>query len=97
MDSTQFDRVMSMIKAGKDEGAKLECGGERHGDKGYFIQPTVFSGVTDNMRIAKEEVSINPSGHLVHLYRRRCDAIMSYLRYTTSFLRHVPAGSCDHE
>ena len=46
-----------MIKAGKDEGAKLECGGERHGDKGYFIQPTVFSGVTDNMRIAKEEVS----------------------------------------
>lgn len=56
VDSTQFDRVMSMIKAGKDEGAKLECGGERHGDKGYFIQPTVFSGVTDNMRIAKEEI-----------------------------------------
>ena len=57
MDSKQFDRVMALIKAGKSEGAKLECGGERHGDKGYFIQPTVFSDVTDNMRIAKEEVS----------------------------------------
>ena len=58
MDIEQFDKVMSLIKAGKDQGAKLECGGDRHGDKGYFIQPTVFSGVTDNMRIAKEEVII---------------------------------------
>lgn len=58
MDITQFDKVMSLIKCGKDEGAKLECGGDRHGDKGYFIQPTVFSDVTDDMRIAKEEVSI---------------------------------------
>ena len=40
----------------KKEGAKLECGGARHGDKGYFIQPTVFSDVKDHMRIAKEEV-----------------------------------------
>ena len=39
------------------EGAKLECGGDRLGDEGYFIQPTVFSSVTDDMRIAKEEVS----------------------------------------
>lgn len=43
---------------GKKEGAKLECGGNRHGDKGYFIQPTVFSDVTDEMTIAKEEVRI---------------------------------------
>ena len=57
MDSKQFDRVMALINAGKAEGAKLECGGERHGDKGYFIKPTVFSDVTDNMRIAKEEVT----------------------------------------
>ena len=57
VDLEQFDRVMSMIKSGVDEGAKLECGGSRIGDKGYFIQPTVFSGVTDGMKIAKEEVS----------------------------------------
>lgn len=47
---------MSYIDSAKQEGAKLECGGERFGDKGYFIKPTVFSGVNDNMKIAREEV-----------------------------------------
>jgi hypothetical protein len=51
-----FNKVLRLIKSGKSEGAKLECGGERLGDTGYFIQPTVFSDVTDNMTIAKEEV-----------------------------------------
>lgn len=45
-----------MIESGKKEGAKLECGGQRHGNEGYFIQPTVFSGVTEKMRIGREEV-----------------------------------------
>ena len=45
-----------MIESGKKEGAKLQCGGARQGDKGYFVQSTVFSDVTDDMRIAKEEV-----------------------------------------
>ena len=49
-------QVLSLIEAGKKEGAKLECGGARLGDKGYFIQPTVFSGVEDNMTLAKEEI-----------------------------------------
>lgn len=48
---------MDLIESGKKEGAKLECGGGPWGDKGYFIQPTVFSNVTDDMRIAKEEVN----------------------------------------
>ncbi|XP_077989268.1 aldehyde dehydrogenase 1A1-like isoform X2 [Glandiceps talaboti] len=52
----QFDRVMALIESGKKEGAKLECGGGRIGDKGYFIQNTVFSDVKDDMRIAKEEI-----------------------------------------
>jgi acyl-CoA reductase-like NAD-dependent aldehyde dehydrogenase len=51
-----FNKVLRLIKSGKSEGAKLECGGERLGDTGYFIKPTVFSDVTDNMTIAKEEV-----------------------------------------
>jgi len=51
-----FNKVLRLIESGKSEGAKLECGGERLGDTGYFIQPTVFSNVTDNMTIAKEEV-----------------------------------------
>src|SRR5204862_3558708 len=52
----QCDRVMGFIEAGKKEGAKLLTGGKRVGDKGYFIEPTVFDGVKDNMKIAKEEI-----------------------------------------
>ncbi len=52
----QFDRIMGYIKAGKNEGAKLLTGGDRCGTKGYFIQPTVFEGVKDDMKIAKEEI-----------------------------------------
>jgi len=52
----QFDRIMGYIKAGKDEGATVETGGGRHGDKGYFIQPTIFSNVTQDMTIVKEEI-----------------------------------------
>ena len=53
---SQFDRVMGYIEAGKSEGAMLACGGERVGDRGYFVQPTVFSGVEDDMKIAREEI-----------------------------------------
>jgi aldehyde dehydrogenase (NAD+) len=53
---SQFDRVMGYIEAGKSEGATLACGGERVGDRGYFVQPTVFSGVQDDMKIAREEI-----------------------------------------
>jgi aldehyde dehydrogenase (NAD+) len=52
----QFDRVMGYIDAGKKEGAKMLCGGNRVGQKGYFIEPTVFTGVSDEMKIAKEEI-----------------------------------------
>ncbi|TKA50318.1 Aldehyde dehydrogenase [Friedmanniomyces simplex] len=52
----QFDRVMSYIKAGKDAGAKVEIGGERKGDKGYFIEPTIFSNISEEMSIMQEEI-----------------------------------------
>ncbi|KAM0450718.1 hypothetical protein ACHAPV_010327 [Trichoderma viride] len=52
----QFDRIMGYIEAGKQGGATLALGGERHGDKGYFIQPTVFTDVTPDMKIAQEEI-----------------------------------------
>ncbi len=47
---------MSLIESGKKEGAKLIAGGERFGEKGYYIKPTVFSDVQDHMTIAQEEV-----------------------------------------
>jgi len=52
----QFDRIMGFIAAGKKEGAKMLCGGNRVGERGYFIEPTVFDDVKDNMKIAKEEI-----------------------------------------
>jgi aldehyde dehydrogenase (NAD+) len=52
----QFDRIMGYIESGKAEGATIETGGERHGDKGYFIQPTIFSNVKSDMKIMQEEI-----------------------------------------
>jgi len=56
VDQDQFNKVMSYIEAGKQEKAKLLAGGNRVGDKGYFIEPTVFADVQDNMKIAQEEI-----------------------------------------
>ncbi|XP_063435466.1 retinal dehydrogenase 2-like [Mytilus trossulus] len=56
VDEEQFNKILGLIESGKKEGAKLNCGGSKAADKGYFIQPTVFSDVTDNMKIAKEEI-----------------------------------------
>ncbi|KAL7276621.1 aldehyde dehydrogenase (NAD(P)(+)) ald5 [Rhizina undulata] len=52
----QFDRIMSYIEHGKQEGAKVEIGGERHGTVGYYIQPTIFSNVQESMKIMQEEI-----------------------------------------
>ncbi|KAM9331104.1 aldehyde dehydrogenase 1A1-like [Gastrophryne carolinensis] len=52
----QYDKILELIESGKKEGAKLQCGGGPWGNKGFFIQPTVFSDVKDEMRIAKEEI-----------------------------------------
>ncbi|XP_049828321.1 aldehyde dehydrogenase 1A1-like isoform X1 [Schistocerca gregaria] len=51
-----MNKVLDYIKSGKEQGAHIECGGERLGTTGYFIKPTVFSNVTDDMKIAKEEI-----------------------------------------
>ncbi|KIN06264.1 hypothetical protein OIDMADRAFT_101041 [Oidiodendron maius Zn] len=57
----QYDRVLSFVQAGKDEGATLVCGGETFTDgptpnKGFFIKPTIFTGVKPSMKIYREEV-----------------------------------------
>lgn len=56
VDETQFKKILGYIESGKAEGATLQAGGVRVGDKGYFVRPTVFSNVTDSMKIACEEV-----------------------------------------
>jgi aldehyde dehydrogenase (NAD+) len=56
IDQAQFDKVMGYVDSGQSEGAKLVCDGKRVGNIGYFIQPTVFSDIQDDMKIAKEEI-----------------------------------------
>ncbi|KAI4583206.1 hypothetical protein MJG53_008419 [Ovis ammon polii x Ovis aries] len=56
IDKKQYNKILELIQSGVAEGAKLECGGKGLGRKGFFIEPTVFSNVTDDMRIAKEEI-----------------------------------------
>ena len=52
----QLDRVLSYIEIGKAEGAELASGGNRIGDQGYFLEPTVFTKMTPQMRIWREEI-----------------------------------------
>lgn len=56
IDQEQFQKVLGYCKSGEEQGAKLQTGGVKVGEKGYFLRPTVFSEVTDDMRIAKEEI-----------------------------------------
>ena len=65
MDEEQYKRILELIEAGKTEGAKVECGGGCVGGEGFFIKPTVFSGVTDSMRIAREEVTLRTAGQTI--------------------------------
>jgi acyl-CoA reductase-like NAD-dependent aldehyde dehydrogenase len=55
----QMNTVLGYIQAGKDEGAKVLAGGSRasvNGDHGYFVEPTIFGGVKNDMKIAQEEI-----------------------------------------
>jgi acyl-CoA reductase-like NAD-dependent aldehyde dehydrogenase len=58
IDSGQLDRVLEYIDVGRGEGAELSGGGTRaHADSGgYYVEPTVFTGVRNDMRIAREEI-----------------------------------------
>jgi len=56
IDQCQYDKIMGYIESGRREGATLAGGGERVGDRGYFIRPTVFVDVQDDMKIAQEEI-----------------------------------------
>jgi len=56
---TQYDKIQGLIQSGIDEGATLTTGGLNRPDgfdKGYFVKPTIFTNVTNDMRIAKEEI-----------------------------------------
>ncbi|XP_073960624.1 aldehyde dehydrogenase [Choristoneura fumiferana] len=56
IDAEQQNKILGLIESGKRQGAKLQAGGSRAGDQGYFVQPTVFSEVNDDMDIARIEI-----------------------------------------
>ncbi len=56
IDKDQFNKIMGYIEQGKKEGADCVIGGNRHGDKGFFVEPTVFDNVKDEMAIATDEI-----------------------------------------
>lgn len=53
MSKDQLDRILKYIDIGKKEGARLGTGGARHGDKGYYVQPTVFHDVEDHHTVSE--------------------------------------------
>jgi phenylacetaldehyde dehydrogenase len=54
--AAQLERIKKYVAIGQEEGAELVLGGHQVGDKGYFHEPTVFTGVRNEMRIAQEEI-----------------------------------------
>src|SRR5262249_26250522 len=52
----QQDKVLHYCEVGQKEGAKLVLGGKRFGKKGFFVEPTVFDNVKDDMQIARDEI-----------------------------------------
>ncbi len=52
----QLDKILGYVELGNKEGAKLVVGGQRKGTEGFFVEPTIFDNVTDNMSIAKDEI-----------------------------------------
>ncbi|SIN64048.1 aldehyde dehydrogenase (acceptor) [Parasphingorhabdus marina DSM 22363] len=52
----QFERVTSYIEAGQKEGAEIAAGGVRHGEEGYFLEPTIIDQTNNEMTVVKEEI-----------------------------------------
>jgi len=79
----QFDRVTGFLKSGKEQGARVNAGGDRSGSRGYFVQPTVLSNVHPGMKVVDEEIfgpvvvaqSFKSDADLDHLARQANDSI----------------------
>ena len=56
VDGEQMNKILDLVNSGKKQGARLTTGGTRHGNQGFFVQPTVFADVKDDMRICREEI-----------------------------------------
>ena len=71
----QLDKILGYIDLGQKQGAKLVTGGHRFGDQGFFVEPTIFDNVKDDMAIARDEifgpvVSVLPFQDMAEVTRR---------------------------
>jgi len=108
IDKKQFDKILDLMQSGVKEGAKLETGGKvwNKNQNGFFIEPTVFSGVQDHMRIAKEEI-FGPSQQIFKFstleeaidrangteYGLAAGIITKSMNNALHFTKHVRAGT----
>src|SRR3984893_11500958 len=53
---TQLERVSGYLRSGEEQGAKALCGGKRHGESGYFVEPTVLVDTSPDMKVYREEI-----------------------------------------
>lgn len=106
IDTEMFNKVMGYIDAGKKGGARCIAGGERQGNVGFFIKPTVFADVKDDMKIAREEIfgpvqSILKFETFEEIVDRANDSnyglgagvITNDITTALSFVKHIRAGS----
>ncbi|XP_063625681.1 aldehyde dehydrogenase X, mitochondrial-like [Cydia splendana] len=105
IDQEMFNKVMGYIEVGK-KSARCVAGGNRHGNKGFFVEPTVFADVTDDMKISKEEI-FGPvqSIHKFETFEEVVDrannsnyglgagVVTNDVNIALAFVRHVRAGS----
>lgn len=59
VDKNQYDKILSYIEHGKRQGATLLTGGKTHGEKGYYIEPTVFTNVAVNLIETSNSMQLN--------------------------------------
>ncbi|KOB77219.1 Mitochondrial aldehyde dehydrogenase, partial [Operophtera brumata] len=100
IDKEMFDKVMGFINVGKSQGARCVAGGARQGNVGFFVQPTVFADVKEDMKIAKEEsiLKFDSFEEVVDRannsnYGLGAGVITNDITTALSFVRHVRAGS----
>jgi len=52
----QFEKVLGYLQSGREQGAEAVVGGDRHGHRGYFVQPTILTNTNPNMKVEREEI-----------------------------------------
>jgi aldehyde dehydrogenase (NAD+) len=94
---TQFNKIQALIKKGIDEGATLVTGGLGRPEglnRGYYVRPTVFANVTNDMTIAREEI-FGPVLAMLP-YNKEADAIAMANDTVYGLSGYVQSGSLDH-